>query len=160
MDNQMTDSQREEWSRHYDDLQWKVIPIFTAGVGALVVYSFDHSPASPWPEICGLALIFLGVIYVASFRSFRNCLHGDIKNAELKAFLKNPAPTGMPRQWTMFVLSFFAASCLFSYQLATKISHFWFTFACLVMIAALLLYLLWRMGRSEVSKGKAPTNSG
>lgn len=150
MDNEMIDSQREEWSRHYDDIQWQVIPIFTAGVGALVAYSFSASPpTSPWPEICGLALIFLGVFYVGSFRSFRNRLHDDITNAELKAFLKHPGSAGAPHQWTVFVLSFFAASCLFGYQLATKISYFVVTFGCVVLIAALLLYVLWKMGNSE-----------
>lgn len=161
MDNEMSDTQRQEWSRHYDDIQWKVIPIFTAGVGALVVYSFGASlPVSPWPEICGLALIFLGVLYVGSFRSFRNRLHDGIANAELKAFLKHPGPAGTPHQWDVFVLSFFAASCLFSYQLATKISYFWVTFGCLVLIAALLLYVLWKMGSSEISKEQGTSSGG
>lgn len=152
MDNAITDAQREEWSRHYDDIQWKVIPIFTAGVGLLVVYSLDESWVSPWPEICGLALIFLGIFYVASFRSFRNRIHDDIKNTELKAFLKHPGAAAPIGQWDVFVGSFFAASCIFNYQLAMKTSCFWVSFACFMAITVLLLFILWKMGKSKIPK--------
>lgn len=67
----MKDPQREDWSRHYDTIQWTVITIFTAGVGALAAVSLSQAlPASPWPDAAGIGLIVLGLFYVASFRSF------------------------------------------------------------------------------------------
>lgn len=144
----MDDKERQEWSQHYDNIRWKVIPIFTAGVGALVVYSETLDSSSPWPEICGLVLTFVGVLYVASFRSFRNHLHSKIENQDLKNLLRGHGHSSLPPQWNVFVLSFFAASCLFCYRLAAKIVCFESTFMSFVLISALFLYLVWKAGRT------------
>ncbi len=82
--NTMTDSMRQDWSRHYDTIQWGVIAIFMAGIAALIGASFSHDSKSAWPEVAGYVLIIIGVFYVASFRSFRARLHSGIENKDSK----------------------------------------------------------------------------
>ena len=153
----MNDEQREQLSRHYDSIQWNVITIFTAGVGALTGYSLSQSPkeSSTWPEIGALALILLGLFYVASFRSFRNHLHGEIDDPKLRAFLENPAGRSLlPRQWDAFVLSFLLLSCVLTYRLAAKLGCSPVVWTCWSLFVLLPIFILWRSGkRSLASRG-------
>jgi hypothetical protein len=129
----MNDQARQEWSQHYDKLQWTVITITTAGLGALIAASFNTAnKCQLWPEISGLLLSILGTAYVASFRVFRNRLHQAIVNKELRDFLDDPGdlkgnvkwfaklPAEFFAQWNLFIGSFLAVDILFLYRLTRK----------------------------------------
>jgi len=76
----LDDLQRAEWSRHFETIQWGVIAIFTAGVGAILAASQDDANSTKvWPELAGLALIVVGVFYVASLRGFRRQLEHSFR---------------------------------------------------------------------------------
>ncbi len=145
--DRLNDAMCKELSLHYDSLQWSVITISTAGVGALLGISFDQ--AKKWPGFCGLALSVLGVFYVASFRSFRKNIHDEIKNPVLSAMLRNPNPLRFLHQWEVFVLSFAVIDVIFVYNLARGINRCWVLFVCVLVGTALIF--LYRMGRSPKS---------
>jgi hypothetical protein len=150
--NVMTDSMRQDWSRHYDTLQWGVIAIFIAGIAALVGASFGQdNKESPWPEVAGYILVMLGVFFAASFRSFRARLHSGIKNKELQDFLiglgqRRPY---WPHQWDVYVLSLLAVGILFVFRLAGKIGHFRIVLPSGLIVLIILLGACWVKGRSE-----------
>ena len=146
--NIMSDQDRQEWSRHFDTLQWGVIAIFTAGVGALLSMSYSEA-AQWWPECCGLALIVIGVFYVTGFRAFRSRLHGGIRNKGLRDFLCNPGPRGLPHMWDIFVVTFLAVGILFSFRLGKKLGYVGPIFSVSVIALSLALGYLWRVGKSE-----------
>lgn len=150
----MDDTMRQEWSRHYDIIQWTVIAIFTVGVGALFGYSMTSSPTDGWwPEITGVALALLGLFWVAGFRSFRANLHGGIENAELREFLRDPGGKGRRflTQWNVFVVLFIVISVVFMSKMYPKLKTcpaqvaFW-AFLPFVLVG---FFYIWRMGRQE-----------
>jgi hypothetical protein len=147
--NKMDDQMRQDWSRHYDTIQWHVITIFTAGVGALFAASFADEKGRLWPEIAGVALSVLGIFYVASFRSFRSNLHAEITNCELRDFLSNLGRYKLLRQWHAFVLSFAVVDGALILKLAEKISCFRVVFWGVLIPVLLVLFLVWNMGQSE-----------
>lgn len=144
----MKDEERQTWSRHYDMLQWAVITIVSAGVGTLVAASF--SPGNQlWPEISGLALTILGVLYVASFRTFRGHLHQTIEDRQLRAFLNNPGRTKLFRQWDLFVGSFLIVDILFVYRLTNKCYYPCAVGWILFLAMTLILGAIWARGRGS-----------
>jgi hypothetical protein len=153
--NTMTDSMRQEWSRHYDTLQWGVIAIFIAGIAALVGASFHaDNKESPWPEIAGYILIITGVFYAASFRSFRSQLHSGIKNKGLRDFLTGLGTRSRywPHQWDVFVLSLLAVGILFVFRLASKIGHSRIVLPGGLIMLIFLVGACWLKGKSEGSR--------
>ena len=127
--NTMTDSMRQDWSRHYDTIQWGVIAIFMAGIAALIGATFSQdSNQSAWPEVAGYVLIIIGVFYVASFRSFRARLHSGIKNR---------GPPRLPDR------------PLFVFRLAGKIGHFRIVLPCGLILLIISVGACWVKGRSE-----------
>ena len=149
--NTMTDSMRQDWSRHYDTIQWGVIAIFMAGIAALIGASFSQDRnQSAWPEVAGYVLIIIGVFYVASFRSFRARLHSGIKNKGLQDFLIGLGKRSLwPHQWDVFVLSFLAVGILFVFRLAGKIGHFRIVLPCGLILLIISVGACWVKGRSE-----------
>lgn len=151
--DQLDDLQRAEWSRHFETIQWGVIAIFTAGVGALLAASRDDAnSAKAWPELAGLALIMVGVFYVASLRGFRRQLYSGIRNNELRQFLSNQRTKGLPRMWDVFVLSFAVIGVVFSFSLAQKHSDVRGVFSAAIATLLCSLFYLWRGGRSYDEK--------
>lgn len=148
--NHMGDDERQEWSRHYDTLLWVVIAIFTAILGALVKASFDPDYVKNiWPEVGGVGITVLGVLYVAHFRVFRARLHKGIRNTELREFLKHPGQKILIHGWDAYVLSFLIVGGVFVYNLVNKMA-----FSCVVFTVSLILLIivlgyLWHIGRSE-----------
>ncbi len=142
----------QEWSRHYDQLQWVVITIFSAGVGALLAASFDDKNAEElWPESAGLLLTVMGVYYVATFRFFRSRLHHELlQEGKLKDFLQDTTPR-WPHMWHMFVGSFTVVGVKLLFNLYEKCVHPWvMVFVGTVWLG--VLGALWNKGRSQVSK--------
>lgn len=149
---QLTDEKRLEWSRHYDSLLWHTIAIFTAGVGTLLGVSFDGNATRPWPEFGGLALVVLGVFYVASFRSFRSKLHNSITNRQLIDLVSNPSSKKYLHQWEVFLFSFFVVGELFVYKLAIGTSCFWIALVCgLISLPLVLFFVVEMVGPSEAN---------
>lgn len=116
----MNDQERQEWSQHYDKLQWAVITITSAGIGTLVAASFNTANNELWPEISGLALTILGGAYVASFRTFRTRLHQAICDKQLSDFLSHPGNAKWFTQWNLFIASFLVVDIVFLYRLTQK----------------------------------------
>lgn len=166
----MEDQARQEWSRHYDKLQWTVITITTAGLGALVAASFNTAnKCQLWPEISGLALSILGAAYVASFRVFRNRLHHAICNKELRCFLSHPGNVKgnvkwfaklsaiLFAQWNLFMGSFIAVDILFLCRLTQKGLDP--CRGCILSAAmTLLLVFIWWRGGGRVCRSKEQKN--
>jgi len=156
----MNDGERQEWSQHYDKLQWAVIAIASAGVGALVAASFNPVNNNQlWPEISGLALIILGVAYVASFRVFRAHLHQAIEDKQLSAFLNDPGKAKWFKQWNLFVASFLVVDIVFVYRLTEK-GHYpcivgWILFLAMIFI----LGAIWWKGVPEKKANNATDNT-
>lgn len=164
--NKMDDAMRQEWTRHYDIIQWQVITIFTAGVGGLFVYAFNDDKHQLWPEFIGMLLTVLGVFYVASFRRFRFNLHNNINNLELNTFLKDPDydRSKYLHQWNAFWLSFFIIDWFFTYKLWRNASYLRFDFGLrgrFLLIFSVLLFIVsvlsalcffWTWGRSNVRR--------
>jgi len=149
----MDDKDRQEWSQHYDKLQWVVITIASAGIGALVVASFNPSNNNEiWPDILGLALMILGAAYVASFRAFRAHLHQGIKDKQLSAFLGDPGKTKWPKQWDLFVASLVAVDITFVYRLTEKGHYPWVVRCILFFITVFFLGAIWWKGLPEKNK--------
>jgi hypothetical protein len=149
-DNRMTDTTRQEWSRHYDTLLWVVIAIFTAILGAVVSASFSSDYAqNPLPDVGGVGIAVLGVLYVAHFRSFRARLHKGIKNVELRTFLEHPGPKGLPHGWDAYVLSFLIVGGLFVFRFVTKTGLSCAVFAVGLTLLSVALGYLWHRGRAE-----------
>ena len=145
--DRMSDQTRQEWSRHYDNLHWGVIGIFSAGVGALIGLSFQT--ATIWPEISGLLLIFSGVFYVAGFRAYRFRLHRDIQNRAVREFLMAPGPRGLPHMWDVFVLSFVLMAGALVYRFANKLEHPRLFTVCGWAFVLVVLGYLWYRGKSR-----------
>ena len=156
--DKMTDQMRQEWSRHYDTLQWGVIAIFIAGIAALVGASFaPDNKESPWPEVAGYVLIITGVFYAASFRSFRSQLHSGIKNKGLRDFLTGLGTRSRwPHQWDVFVFSFLAVGVLFVFRLASKIGYSRIVIPCGLIMLFILVGVCWLKGKSEGSGTESP----
>lgn len=153
----MDDKERQEWSRHYDKLQWTVITITTAGLGTLIAASFNTANKYQlWPEISGLALTILSAAYVASFRAFRNHLHQGIdhkKNEELFNYLNDPGNlqgncrwhAQLFAQWNLFMGSFLAVDIVFLCRLTQK--GLYPCIGCILSVAmTLILGLIWWKG--------------
>lgn len=150
----MKDQDRQEWSRHYDKLQWAVITITSAGIGTLVAASFNTANKYQlWPEISGLALSILGAAYVASFRAFRSRLHQGIYDEELRCFLSHPGNVmgnvkwfaKLFAQWNLFMGSFLAVDIVFLCRLTQKGTHP--CISCILSVAmTLILCLIWWKG--------------
>ena len=143
----MSDQTRQEWSRHYDNLHWGVIGIFSAGVGALIGLSFQT--ATIWPEVSGLLLIFSGVFYVAGFRAYRFRLHRHIQNRAVREFLMAPGPQGLPHMWDVFVLSFVLMAGALVYRFANKLGHPRLFTVCGWAFVLVVLGYLWYRGKSR-----------
>lgn len=117
----MDDKERQEWSQHYDKLQWAVITITSAGIGTLIAASFNTANIDQlWPEFSGLALTILGAAYVASFRTFRNRLHQAILDKQMFVFLNGPGNAKWFTQWNLFMVSFLVVDIAFLYRLTQK----------------------------------------
>lgn len=102
------DSQREEWSRHYDTIHWNVISIFTPVICALAAYALSQPSNSELGYNASRAtctLAFLSVFYVASFRKRRIDLHADIDSDFLKTMIKGNKSQWLST-WNLFVLLF------------------------------------------------------
>lgn len=147
----MDNRERQEWSQHYDKLQWAVITITSAGIGTLVAASFNTANNDQlWPEISGLALTILGAAYVASFRTFRNRLHQAIVNdKELFDFLSDPGNVKENvkwfAQWNLFMGSFLAVDIVFLCRLTQK--GLYPCIGCILSVAmTLILGLIWWKG--------------
>lgn len=147
----VNDKERQEWSRHYDNLQWAVVTIVSAGAGALFVTSFGSDGKNHiWPDVSGLALTVIGLVYVASFRRFRANLHGQMENEQLRDFLANPGQTWFS-QWLFFAGTFFALDIAFIYRIAQKTtcpSYGWFI-SLLLFLLALFFVLIMKEGKAE-----------
>ncbi|MEJ2745660.1 MAG: hypothetical protein P8123_08275 [bacterium] len=92
----------QEWSRHYDVIQWTVTTIIMTVVGGLLVYQWDSSHYSLELAVLGLGLTWLNMYYAASLRGMRHKLHEAIKDQGIRTHLmaRNPLP-----QWIVFTLT-------------------------------------------------------
>ncbi len=149
----MNDQERQEWSRHFDTLQWVVISIVSTGVGTLIAASFRFND-TVWPEWTGMALTILGVLYVKSFRIFRARLHQDIEDQQLKNTLSNLHGNSWIKQWFLFVISFMIIDAIFVYKITCKTKLSYGIGLILFFVIFLVLSNAWWKGRHEVNQSQ------
>ena len=97
---------RNEWSRHYDQIQWTATTILTGIVGGLVAYSYTVNVGKLNRVVVyvGFALTWLSVYYAASFRELRQLLHANMENKNEEEFLSR-LPHKL-KQWPAFLVAF------------------------------------------------------
>ena len=150
-DPRANDGWRLELSRHYDNLQWIVIPIFSAAVGALLFYSFTDSTQEAWPELFGISLTLIGVYYVASYRRFRGRIHGSIENQKLREYLNKPGGPNLIPQWNLFVSVFAGIDALYVWRISKKINGHHDILIMLLIFVLVLLFIYWKIGMPEAT---------
>ena len=99
---------REEWSRHYDMVQWTSIYVFTTATVLLLGYAYTNDNlTNPWYFAIGLAFTNLTIYNTAGFRELRNILHSQIKDPERQQFLTNLPRIRKMYMWPAFLVVFF-----------------------------------------------------
>jgi len=119
----MNDTERQEWSRHYDKLSWVIAGIFYAAVGFLALRSVDCDTSPIYTNTGGLMLSFAGLYYFSAFRGYRDPLHGTFTNPQLRAYFTANAPYPVPT-WHIMLYTFFVLDALFITNLAVSLSSF------------------------------------
>ncbi len=145
---------REEWSRHYDSVQWTSIYVFTTAVTLLLGYAYTNPgiTKNPWYYSVGLGFTNLTVYNTASFRELRILLHNDITNPNKREFLTNNRRDRGFYTWPSFLGMFFLLdlSWLNLYWQYSRLSAFcWAVFSM-----AILGYCAYRGFGAAVSTPK------
>ena len=137
----------QEWSRHYDQIQWVVTSILVAAVGGLLAFAF--TTFNPSIALLGLGLTNLTLFFAASFRQLRHRLHAELTGPakDLPPF----RPGGRVRQWPIFVatlavVDFVWLALLFEHGLLLTLT------LGLALISLILLVPLYRMGNWRAPK--------
>ena len=106
----MNDSERVEWSRHYDSVQWTSISVFTAAIGLLLGYVLTNAPGVDL-GLCliGWWLTNLTVYFTTGFREFRRQLHLAMTDRDLVAFITDKDRTRGFAMWRAFLITFLLA---------------------------------------------------
>ncbi len=146
------DDDIQEWSRHYDSIVWTVNSIFIAVIGGLLVYVYSQKCPTPLSSFLGLGLILIVLFYVSGFREFRANLHRKISNsnAALRDFLTNPYERRvLITQWDLYAICMFLISIGFVFRLFARLKGPYIIYVGLAMLMLLLIWRLWRRGKSE-----------
>ena len=96
---------RSEWSRHYDQIQWIATTLFTAGIGALLTFSYSQATPSLVITLIGVWLTIVTVVYAVSFRNTRDQLHNNLPDLDERDFLIRNRQRRL-RQWSVFFVTF------------------------------------------------------
>lgn len=134
-----------EWTRHYDELLWRVTTIFATADGALLIFCVEKKTDSLIPYVIGILLPPIAVYFAASFRELKNGL--SLKMAEVyskQLFFPRKLP-----QWEAYVAMFFLLTVAWMWLLLQKGDpFFWCGFAGGI-ISTNVVAVLWLFSRSQ-----------
>lgn len=99
---------QEEWSRHYDSVQWTSIYVFTTAVVLLLSYAYTTPDKTKgfWYYAIGLGFTNLTIYNTAGFRELRTLLHHDIQDKKKREFLTNDPRARGIYMWPAFLAMF------------------------------------------------------
>jgi len=147
----MSDQWRTEWSRHYDQIQWRAITIFTGVVGVLLAYSYrqENTEFDPVVAFLGLWLTWLTIYYVASCRELRKVLHEGLCGGDERDFLLNENQEKNQKrvlwQWPAFLLTFILLTIGWLWQFWRHGSRAWAVSLAIVFVVG--VPIIWKRGK-------------
>lgn len=108
-----------DWSRHYDDIQWKAVTMFTAAEVLILAYAikdFDPMRQQNQVYLLGFIGIFINLLiayYSASFREKRRHIHESILDSHERVFIKDKKH-GLP-QWPVYLSFYWSLTVIWIY---------------------------------------------
>jgi len=137
-DNDYRD-QLVQLSCHYDSLMWTVTSLWTAAIGALLVYSVDNF--NPLIATFGLLLTVCAMYFAYSFRRYQRRVHAKLPG-DFRQLLERERGARWG-QWDVFALVFLCLVVLWGGVLIDNAFSLWLLWLVLTVIAVVFVCCMW-----------------